>query len=792
MKKLSSSILIAVVLALFVTSMALAAFTNGGFESGDLTGWTEDASLKTAGITVGPPAYYNTTAGPSNDLTYAVGAGADANVGISTTYSGSYAAVINYEGDWYNLNTLSQSAAVDDTTDLKADGNYHYYVAFAPVLDTGGHSAEDQPFVNVSMKNGSTEIFNQFSYPADGNPNWIHDGAVGSADDAYHMPWQVYDIAFPSGVLVDGDTLSLAVTSAGCNQSGHWGYTYLDDFGPNDPATSCHAPSLHVVGPATGIDTGGTLITITGEYLDTADSVKVGSLIFTSGNFTIVDPNTITVTTSAHIAGVVDVTVFNECGAGFLAQSFEFVHNTPPTATDDLSYSTNHVTPLTVPASGVLANDSDGGDGGTLTVTSYTQPAHGTVVVNSDGSFTYTPDDDFVGQVCFDYTVSDGIDTDTAQVCIELTNEPPVAEGRWTYMMQYDPPVTANMLDNDYDPDGDPITVGALGSGPWAAQFFEYFDDGEFTYQPEADFCGIDYWWYNAMDNHDDYSNEAFEAFLIFAPISENHITLNYNGWQGYYSKDASDGTYRMNNEKGGAWVFAPNYKYKAVTLYTYRGPDQGQMAIYLDGKLIKVVNLYRATPQWGYAIPLSFLNGKHTLRVENVGVPKGKFITFDYLKVNTNTGKFTIEDTSPQITWGVDLWKSYYNAEALDGSYRKSTKAKARFDHDFYGERVDWIAVTGPDLGIAKVIIDGTVVDMVDLYSPTYEYMVIYTYSGLDWDFHRIRIESTGTRSGASSNYFITVDGFGSYTFYETCNVFAASSLEGCTQTLTVPPASK
>jgi hypothetical protein len=55
----------------------------------------------------------------------------------------------------------------------------------------------------------------------------------------------------------------------------------------------------------------------------------------------------------------------------------------------------------------VLANDSDP-DGDRLTVISATAPARGMVVINADGTVTYTPSARFDGTDTFGYTVSDG------------------------------------------------------------------------------------------------------------------------------------------------------------------------------------------------------------------------------------------------------------------------------------------------------------------------------------------------------------------------------------------------
>jgi hypothetical protein len=80
--------------------------------------------------------------------------------------------------------------------------------------------------------------------------------------------------------------------------------------------------------------------------------------------------------------------------------------NQDPVAVDD-SYTTAVDTPLTVPAPGVLANDSDP-DGDSLTAQLVAGPSNGTLVLNPDGSFTYTPNAGFNGTDTFTYQASDG------------------------------------------------------------------------------------------------------------------------------------------------------------------------------------------------------------------------------------------------------------------------------------------------------------------------------------------------------------------------------------------------
>lgn len=83
--------------------------------------------------------------------------------------------------------------------------------------------------------------------------------------------------------------------------------------------------------------------------------------------------------------------------------------NDPPEAGDD-NYSTPVSTTLTVPAPGVLLNDTDV-DSANITVSSSTDPANGTLTINPDGSFSYTPDPAFTGVDTFTYQATDGTAT---------------------------------------------------------------------------------------------------------------------------------------------------------------------------------------------------------------------------------------------------------------------------------------------------------------------------------------------------------------------------------------------
>ncbi len=90
--------------------------------------------------------------------------------------------------------------------------------------------------------------------------------------------------------------------------------------------------------------------------------------------------------------------------------------NDPPVVNPDAAITTQG-TPVTI---AVLANDSDV-DGDPLSVVAVTQGTGGSVLVNADGTVTYTPAASFSGSDGFTYTASDGQGgTATADVTVQV------------------------------------------------------------------------------------------------------------------------------------------------------------------------------------------------------------------------------------------------------------------------------------------------------------------------------------------------------------------------------------
>lgn len=93
----------------------------------------------------------------------------------------------------------------------------------------------------------------------------------------------------------------------------------------------------------------------------------------------------------------------------------------PINAVDDTGETTKD-TPLVVSEQNGLLNNDTPVD---ATIDSYAQPSHGAVVVNPDGSYTYTPEPGFVGSDSFTYTIINSVgETDTATVYLTVSEIP--------------------------------------------------------------------------------------------------------------------------------------------------------------------------------------------------------------------------------------------------------------------------------------------------------------------------------------------------------------------------------
>ncbi|MCC4214375.1 Ig-like domain-containing protein, partial [Leeuwenhoekiella parthenopeia] len=199
--------------------------------------------------------------------------------------------------------------------------------------------------------------------------------------------------------------------------------------------------------------------------------------------------------------------------------------NDPPVANDD-----TNITEVGVPIEGnVLSNDFDP-DGDAITVTGKTDPDHGTVVINPDGTYTYTPDPGYSGQDSFEYTVCDNGDPQacaTGTVTIEViadTGNTTVANDD-AYYGEINTPVVGNVLTNDSDPEGQTQTVDTSVSPIVAPSNGTVVinSDGTFTYTPNDGFTGTDQFTYQIFDAGSPVATDVATVYIVIeeSPLSQ-------------------------------------------------------------------------------------------------------------------------------------------------------------------------------------------------------------------------------------------------------------------------------
>ncbi|QRD53658.1 tandem-95 repeat protein (plasmid) [Pseudosulfitobacter pseudonitzschiae] len=170
--------------------------------------------------------------------------------------------------------------------------------------------------------------------------------------------------------------------------------------------------------------------------------------------------------------------------------------NTAPVAGNDF---------VTINEDGVIngnvGDDTSDADGDTLThsVEAGDGASNGTVVMNADGTYTYTPNADFNGTDSFTYTVKDGkggVDTATVNVTVTAVNDAPVAQDGIVATTAEDNSVSGSVASSDVDGGAPTYSV----SGNPANGSVTMNPNGTYTYTPNDDFNGSDSFEYTVND----------------------------------------------------------------------------------------------------------------------------------------------------------------------------------------------------------------------------------------------------------------------------------------------------
>jgi hypothetical protein len=272
------------------------------------------------------------------------------------------------------------------------------------------------------------------------------------------------------------------------------------------------------------------------------------------------------------------------------------VTNAAPVGTAD-GYGVAEDDTLTVTtANGVLDNDSDA-DGDALTATLVDDVTNGTLILDADGSFTYAPDPGYTGVDGFTYQASDGIATSaTTSVTISVDPASPTAIDD-SYATLHDTTLTVEatngVLDNDSDPNGDPLTATLVDDVTNGTLILDA--DGSFTYAPDPGFVGTDAFGYDATDGT--YTSGTATVSISVtnqAPaaspdsyVASQDATLSVSAADGVLDNDsdadgdaltaALDGDVTngaLTLDADGSFEYTPNAGYTGPDSFTYTAAD--------------------------------------------------------------------------------------------------------------------------------------------------------------------------------------------------------------------------
>src|SRR6056297_1844695 len=310
-------------------------------------------------------------------------------------------------------------------------------------------------------------------------------------------------------VTVNPDGSYEYTPDANFNGTDSFTYTVTDNQGGTDTATVTITVDAVNDDPVANSDTAntdfGTAVAITVLPNDTDVDGDTPSVLDATdganGTTAVNGDGTITYTPNDDFSGTDTFTYTITDGNGGTDTGTVTVNvdevNDGPTAGDDTGAGDED----TVITGNVLGDDSDP-DGGTLEVIGNTDPANGTVTVNPDGSYEYTPDENFNGTDSFTYTVTDnqgGTDTATVTITVDAVNDDPVANSD-TANTDFGTAVAITVLPNDTDVDGD--TPSVLDATDGANGTTAVNGDGTISYTPNDDFEGTDTFTYTITDGN--------------------------------------------------------------------------------------------------------------------------------------------------------------------------------------------------------------------------------------------------------------------------------------------------
>ncbi len=215
--------------AALAAAPSFAIFQNGGFESGNFTGWTTGFGVNNGLTGAQPFGSSSISLGAGGSFRGAVVSAGPDLVGAPITLprAGAQTARVNNRSTGGIANFISQADAITEADRDVTDNKLHVRFSYAVVLQNPGHSAAGQPFFFLRVRNvtKNTTLYEDFSFAGQTGTQFVNLGTTGFQ----YLDWKNADVIVPDADL--SDSIEVYLLASDCAPSAHTGYAYLDGFG---------------------------------------------------------------------------------------------------------------------------------------------------------------------------------------------------------------------------------------------------------------------------------------------------------------------------------------------------------------------------------------------------------------------------------------------------------------------------------------------------------------------------------------------------------------------------------
>ena len=264
-----------------------------------------------------------------------------------------------------------------------------------------------------------------------------------------------------------------------------------------------------------------------------------------------------------------------------------FVADDLPTLVNDVQQQSNCM------IGGVLATAVNA-DGLPLTAQLVTPTSNGSITLNSDGSFSYTPNDGFYGSDTFTYIATDGLGTSTpATVTIQVYSIPVAYPDACSAIQDGYIYIAPNgLLANDTNADGEMVATVLYAATPNGN--IQLHGDGSFSYSPNFGFSGTDSFSYFDINGPAASEPTTVTITVYSIPVANPdqygtflEQTLNVTAANGVLANDTdadgemlsatlltppANGTLTLNAD--GSFSYTPNPGFSGTDSFTYIASD--------------------------------------------------------------------------------------------------------------------------------------------------------------------------------------------------------------------------